>query len=284
MPKGFRLRPNTFFLILLEVGKPELGASTGWGESTGLTEPNLIERLTQIGNPSHSTQNYGTLKSYMSQFKNGSSNVANSPTYFPFGKKTYVASFKQRMRIDYDSALEKMKKLVDSFLDLESDSNRKLLAALLVEAILADDSIEETLQFDTGKHSVSRKHLNNEKEIDLIPFLVTTWFNVSVHKSNSCEAENVNIDVLDVSQRVENLDVSMDFGHKKTAPSSPDEEENDAVNDNCNQNNDDPEVEVVQIPENKTQPTINMTNNSGVMVGVNNGTINLCLGGAKDDK
>lgn len=61
MSKEFRLRPNTFFLILLEVGKPELGESTGWGESTGLTEPKLIERLTQIGNPSHLTQNYRTL-------------------------------------------------------------------------------------------------------------------------------------------------------------------------------------------------------------------------------
>lgn len=220
----------------------------------------------------------------MSQFKGGSSNIANSPTYFPFGKRTYVTAFKQRMRNDYDSTLKDMTSLVDFFLDLESDASRKTLAALLIVAILADDSIDETLQFDIGNHSVSRKQLSDENEIELIPFLVSTWFNISVHKSNSCEAVNMDIDALDISQRVENVSVNLDFEHKKTAPSSPDEEENDAANDNCTQNNDNPEVEVVRIPENKNQPTINMTNNGGVMVGVNNGIINLSLGGAKNDK
>mgnify|MGYP007008371928 FL=1 len=108
--------------------------------------------------------------------------------YFPFGDKTALRVFDERVKNEYVDTLRKMCRFVDDFIDAGGDIKKdELLVKALVELISLDNCIDDSQSFYIKEDGTTaqKKELINMKEIPLQSFLLGI-FHYSV-----CSVDNV---------------------------------------------------------------------------------------------
>ena len=234
----YLLRPNTFFLLLLRAGKQDLGQSTGWAKSTGLTESNLMADLIRVGYPDFTVKNPDTLPTYMSGFKAGNSRFANSKTYFPFAGSVCRGAYIKTMADDKEAALNRMQALCDKYLDLKSGANKELLAGGLIE-LLQSEGLDPVFDFGSCQKPISE--IETIEEISLYPFLLSVWYYVVVNLPDSTEAACFNESIGEATAA--KISVTLDLPQEnKNAASASSEEETNAANDQTDTSEAGPEI------------------------------------------
>lgn len=180
-----KLRPNTFVLLLLRATRSEFSNSPTWGKSSnGLVRSKLFTALMRVTNPTYSPASAETLSQYISKFLDGSRPY--SPTYYPFKDAAFQSTVTLRMEEDYTGALNAMKYLCDTYLDMANPTAIRLLVGGIIETILADASFADTLIFH-GRQ-IDKASLAELEEVSLLPFLVDVWTLIVMAHHNSEEA------------------------------------------------------------------------------------------------
>ena len=93
--------------------------------------------------------------------------------YFPFGDKTALRVFDERVKNEYVDTLRKMCRFVDDFIDAGGDIKKdELLVKALVELISLDNCIDDSQSFYIKEDGTTaqKKELINMKEIPLQSF------------------------------------------------------------------------------------------------------------------
>lgn len=179
-----RLRGNTFFLLVLQAGKNELGIAPSWGcSSEGLTRSQLFADLIRTVSPSYRVVNEKTLMQYLSQYLDGSR--PSSATYYPFKDKVFQNKVDIYVREDYPSALASMDRLCHKYLACDDEYKMKLLVGGLIDLILEDRSVKG--EFNTGMKVVHRGNIGSETEFNLPTFLLSVWSYIIVNKPDAEE-------------------------------------------------------------------------------------------------
>lgn len=180
-----RLRPNTFVLLLLRATRSEFGNSPVWRRSSnGLVRSKLFTALMQVADPAYSPVTPETLSQYMSKFMEGSR--AYSKRYYPFNTAAFQSTVALRMEEDYTGALNAMKQLCETYLDMGNPLALRLLVGGIIETMLADGSFANTLTFNGQQ--IDKASLAEQDKISLLPFLVDVWVLIVTAHHNSKEA------------------------------------------------------------------------------------------------
>ena len=170
----YRLRGNTFLLLLLRAGNQILLNPQEYGESKGgITKPNMLADLIRLTDTTYHPAKIETLASYFSKYLSG--DPPASPSYLPFRNPAYRHGLEARIADDYPAVLRQMDSFCRTYLTQEKYPLR-LLVAGLVDTILADDSFDG--EFDVGGKKVDKKTLDLENKFLLQPFLASVWSNI----------------------------------------------------------------------------------------------------------
>lgn len=181
-----RLRGNIFLLLLLRAGCAELSSHPEYGESNnGITRPNMLADLIRFTDPDYDPPKLKTLGEYFSKYLNGTK--PTSPQYFPFSGAKYRNGLSMRLEDDYPAVLKEMDRFCHKYLSM-TDTDNKLLVGGLVDAIIADDSIEGI--FDTGYEKVDKRGLEGKDKFMLQPFLICIWNNILLNHPDASEGKN----------------------------------------------------------------------------------------------
>ena len=184
-----RLRGNTFLLLLLRAGCQVLLNPQEYGESkAGVTKPNMLADLIRLTYPAYSPAKMDTLGSYFSKYLSG--DPPRSPSYLPFSNPAYQHGLESRIADDYPAVLRQMDKFCRTYLAQENYP-LQLLVAGLVDAIIADDSIEG--EFDVGGRKENKDALNQETQFLLQPFLASVWSNILANHPDTSEGKETYI-------------------------------------------------------------------------------------------
>ena len=187
--ENLRLCGGTFFTLLLEARKQLLGANEHYaGKKDGLTEYETLIGLARVIRSDLATPmptEIKTIQGNASEYKK-CKNAGGG--YFPFGDKTALRVFDERVKNEYVDTLRKMCRFVDDFIDAGGDIKKdELLVKALVELISLDNCIDDSQSFYIKEDGTTaqKKELINMKEIPLQSFLLGI-FHYSV-----CSVDNV---------------------------------------------------------------------------------------------
>ena len=187
--ENLRLCGGTFFTLLLEARKQLLGANEHYaGKKDGLTEYETLIGLARVIRSDLATPmptEIETIQGNASEYKK-CKNAGGG--YFPFGDKTALRVFDERVKNEYVDTLRKMCRFVDDFIDAGGDIKKdELLVKALVELISLDNCIDDSQSFYIKEDGTTaqKKELINMKEIPLQSFLLGV-FHYSV-----CSVDNV---------------------------------------------------------------------------------------------
>ena len=169
-----RLRGNTFLLLLLRAGKPELYDRPEFGDSNdGITRPNMLADLIRFTKPDYAPKSDKSLGVYFSKYLSGEK--PESATYFPFSTPAFRNGLNLRLQSERKKVLDEMDAFCRKYLSIDKISSSALVAAL-VDAIIGDDTIEGS--FDTGHKTVVKSDLDGETDFILQVFLLSVWNNI----------------------------------------------------------------------------------------------------------
>lgn len=187
--ENLRLCGGTFFTLLLEARKQLLGANEHYaGKKDGLTEYETLIGLSRVIRSDLATPmptEIKTIQGNASEYKK-CKNAGGG--YFPFGDKTALRVFDERVKNEYVDTLRKMCRFVEDFIDAGGDIKKdELLVKALVELISLDNCIDDSQSFYIKEDGTTaqKKELINMKEIPLQSFLLGV-FHYSV-----CSVDNV---------------------------------------------------------------------------------------------
>ena len=187
--ENLRLCGGTFFTLLLEARKQLLGANEHYaGKKDGLTEYETLIGLARVIRSDLATPmptEIKTIQGNASEYKK-CKNAGGG--YFPFGDKTALRVFDERVKNEYVDTLRKMCRFVEDFIDAGGDIKKdELLVKALVELISLDNCIDDSQSFYIKEDGTTaqKKELINMKEIPLQSFLLGV-FHYSV-----CSVDNV---------------------------------------------------------------------------------------------
>lgn len=137
--ENLRLCGGTFFTLLLEARKQLLGANEHYaGKKDGLTEYETLIGLARVIRSDLATPmptEIKTIQGNASEYKK-CKNAGGG--YFPFGDKTALRVFDERVKNEYVDTLRKMCRFVEDFIDAGGDIKKD---ELLVKA-LQDNGIK----------------------------------------------------------------------------------------------------------------------------------------------
>lgn len=169
--ENLRLCGGTFFTLLLEARKQLLGANEHYaGKKDGLTEYETLIGLARVIRSDLATPmptEIKTIQGNASEYKK-CKNAGGG--YFPFGDKTALRVFDERVKNEYVDTLRKMCRFVDDFIDAGGDIKKdELLVKALVELISLDNCIDDSQSFYIKEDGTTaqKKELINMKEIPL---------------------------------------------------------------------------------------------------------------------
>lgn len=124
--ENLRLCGGTFFTLLLEARKQLLGANEHYaGKKDGLTEYETLIGLARVIRSDLATPmptEIKTIQGNASEYKK-CKNAGGG--YFPFGDKTALRVFDERVKNEYVDTLRKMCRFVDDFIDAGGDIKRR---------------------------------------------------------------------------------------------------------------------------------------------------------------
>lgn len=191
--ENLRLCGGTFFTLLLEARKQLLGANGHYaGKKDGLTEYETLIGLARVIRSDLATPmptEIKTIQGNASEYKK-CKNAGGG--YFPFGDKTALRVFDERVRKEYADTLEKMCSFVENFIDAGGDIKKdELLVKALVELISLDNSINENQSFYINEDgtAVHKKELVTLREVTLQPFLLGVFHYAVCDVENTVGAE-----------------------------------------------------------------------------------------------
>lgn len=116
--------------------------------------------------------------------------------YFPFGDKTALRVFDERVKNEYTDTLRKMCCFVDGFIDAGGDIKKdELLVKALVELISLDNCIDESQSFYVKEDgaTMQKKDIAAMKEISLQPFLLGVFHYAVCNVDNTVGAETFDV-------------------------------------------------------------------------------------------
>ena len=178
-----RLRGNTFIALLLRAGVQELSEKSVWGQtSNDITRPNMFADLLRMTQPSYTPPKIKTLSSYFSQYLSGEKPF--SQMYYAFNTPPYQHGLAMRIQSEYPAVLAEMDSFYHKYLR-NSEPDRRLLVAGLVDAVLADDTFFGS--FDIGNKKVEKNALGYETHFVLQPFLISIWANILENHPDTSE-------------------------------------------------------------------------------------------------
>lgn len=194
--ENLRLCGGTFFTLLLEARKQLLGANEHYaGKKDGLTEYETLIGLARVIRSDLSTPmptEIKTIQGNASEYKK-CKNAGGG--YFPFGDKTALRVFDERVKNEYADTLKKMCSFVESFIDAGGDIKKdELLVKALVELISLDNCIDESQSFYVKEDGATaqKKDIVVMKEISLQPFLLGVFHYAVCNVDNTSGAETFN--------------------------------------------------------------------------------------------
>lgn len=177
--ENLRLCGGTFFTLLLEARKQLLGANEHYaGKKDGLTEYETLIGLARVIRSDLATPmptEIKTIQGNASEYKK-CKNAGGG--YFPFGDKTALRVFDERVKNEYVDTVRKMCCFVDGFIDAGGDIKKdELLVKALVELIALDNYIDDSQSFYIREDGTTaqKKELVNMKEIPLQSFLLRAF-------------------------------------------------------------------------------------------------------------
>ena len=192
----YKLCGGTFFVLISEARKGMLSYDDRYkGESSGLSEPELLAGLTRcaipdLGKPLASEQQ--SLKDSTRDFKTCNGKGGN---YYQLGKSAIKASFDNRVKTDYFAALTDMMKCVDTFLDINTSTKKdEYLVKALIEVIDQDSDIDDNQELyvcEDGS-AMTKKQICEASVICLQPFLLGIWHYVVTKVDNTIGQDTYN--------------------------------------------------------------------------------------------
>lgn len=191
--ENLRLCGGTFFTLLLEARKQLLGANEHYaGKKDGLTEYETLIGLARVIRSDLATPmptEIKTIQGNASEYKK-CKNAGGG--YFPFGDKTAIRVFDERVKNEYANTLRKMCSFVESFIDAGGDIKKdELLVKALVELISLDNCIDESQSFYVKEDgtTMQKKDIVAMREISLQPFLLGIFHYAVCNVDNTAGAE-----------------------------------------------------------------------------------------------
>lgn len=169
-----------FFNILVDNSKAGSKAKNFGEEKDQATEPNLFIRLVQIGNPYYASTgdfNIDSLAVTLSNYKIGCRKTKSS--FFPIVDSSYKYGLKNQLDTKYQSAIEKMNKLVDIYWPDNYLDKRTYVAKLLQYCLSYID--------ENGRTKLFKYHKSQLMGKVTIPFeilLLECWYYVVWHSDN----------------------------------------------------------------------------------------------------
>ena len=195
--ENLRLCGGTFFTLLLEARKQLLGANEHYaGKKDGLTEYETLIGLARVIRSDLATPmptEIKTIQGNASEYKK-CKNAGGG--YFPFGDKTALRVFDERVKNEYTDTLRKMCCFVDGFIDAGGDIKKdELLVKALVELISLDNCIDESQSFYVKEDgaTMQKKDIVAMKEISLQPFLLGVFHYAACNVDNTVGAKTFDV-------------------------------------------------------------------------------------------
>ena len=189
--ENLRLCGGTFFTLLLEARKQLLGANEHYaGKKDGLTEYETLIGLARVIRSDLATPmptEIKTIQGNASEYKK-CKNAGGG--YFPFGDKTALRVFDERVKNEYVDTLRKMCRFVDDFIDAGGDIKKdELLVKALVELISLDNCIDDSQSFYIKEDGTTAQLLWGYKDggkftSELPAHLMSHMARLSVDKDN----------------------------------------------------------------------------------------------------
>ncbi len=189
-----RLCGGTFFALVLQALRQRMRAREHYkGESDGLSDPEVLMGLIKVINPDYQEIDRKTLKSKTNEYKTCKT---SGGTYLPFGDTQEIRAFDNRVKTNYQSALNDMIDFVDRFLDLgESVGKAAQLVRALTDLIQQDETIGNSEVFYIGPdgQKMEKTALGGLTEVCFPSFLLGIWHYVVVNrKDNTVGQETYN--------------------------------------------------------------------------------------------
>ena len=170
--------------------------NTTQGKKDGLTEYETLIGLARVIRSDLATPmptEIKTIQGNASEYKK-CKNAGGG--YFPFGDKTALRVFDERVKNEYADTLRKMCCFVDGFIDAGGDIKKdELLVKALVELISLDNHIDDSQSFYIKEDGTTaqKTELVNMREIPLEPFLLGVFHYAVCNVDNTAGAETFKI-------------------------------------------------------------------------------------------
>lgn len=181
-----RLCGGTFFTLVLQALRQRMNAREHYdGDSDGLSDPEVLVGLIRVINPAYTDPGKEKLKTIANNFKQGGNSRS---VYFPFHDDQVINAFDQTVRVNYQTALNRMIGFVNDFLDMSEPVHKDVnLVRAVVDLIQQDQTIEATDEFYVGPNGEKKKKaaLGDLKEVCLPSFLLGVWHYVVVNRKDN---------------------------------------------------------------------------------------------------
>lgn len=229
--ENLRLCGGTFFTLLLEARKQLLGANEHYaGKKDGLTEYETLIGLARVIRSDLATPmptEIKTIQGNASEYKK-CKNAGGG--YFPFGDKTALRVFDERVKNEYVDTLRKMCRFVDDFIDAGGDIKKdELLVKALVELISLDNCIDDSQSFYIKEDGTTaqKKELINMKEIPLQSFLLGIGNHLygdylECYSAGTELKDQINQDAVRIVKELYGIDMNAKGHHSKLIDEIPD--------------------------------------------------------------
>lgn len=175
----YRLCGGTFFVLLSDARKPLLSKAENYnGKKSGITEVELLIELMRIVIPDFVSPSQAELRSFINAMGKFKSCQTWGGGYLRLNDASVIASFKSRIKNEFQDCLNAMTKLSEKFLEINTDAKKdEYLVKALVEVIIADDKIlpEQLLYIQANGQPIEKKMLSSISEICLQSFLLGIW-------------------------------------------------------------------------------------------------------------
>lgn len=186
----YRLCGGTFFVLLSDARKPLLSKDENYnGKKSGITEVELLIELMRIVIPDFVSPSQAELKSFTNAMGKFKSCQTWGGGYLRLNDASVIASFKSRIKNEFQDCLDEMTKLSEKFLEINTDAKKdEYLIKALVEVILNDKGISDNQLLYICKNGkpITKSELRNTTEICFQSFLLGIWhFAVTGIKENS---------------------------------------------------------------------------------------------------
>ena len=193
----YRLCGGTFFTLLLNDRQPLLSKFQNYsGESSGLSEPDLLLALTSIVHPDVAEKSSFVKKSLVDGTHKFKACINWGLDSFQLGNKSVQKTFDERIKNHYNESLSAMIDFTKKFLYIKSSTKKdEYLIKALVEVLNEDDSIDDSQEFfvcANGK-TMTKSEICSAHEIDFQSFLLGIWhYVITVVPNNTIGQDTYN--------------------------------------------------------------------------------------------